>query len=296
MKSPRAFTLIELLVVLAILAVLAGILFPVFVQAKAAAVKSVCFSNHKQAFQAVGLYVNDYDDRFMPVSYNQDNPNSKNDRTWVQTLMPYANNFDIFRCPGDPHQRDEIEATFDQDQVPGDTVSKYYQASKRSNLGYNYLYLAPVSRAGSSWLTTTRYYTEVQNPGDTYLFVDTVNSRHQDGTPYGGGNYVVIPPCRYQKVEGFTQDTFSGAAGQGPEVFAPNHGWDARSATSAYQFGGAWAWHINSITVMSVAGNARPMRTSQLVQGCRVEDSWAGIIDNPANYAWSSHFRLGSNF
>ncbi len=52
----QAFTLIELLVVIAIIAILAGILFPVFAQARDKARQAACLSNLQQVGMAVQLY------------------------------------------------------------------------------------------------------------------------------------------------------------------------------------------------------------------------------------------------
>jgi prepilin-type N-terminal cleavage/methylation domain-containing protein len=62
----RAFTLIELLVVIAIIAILAAILFPVFAQAREAARKATCTSNVNQCLKACLMYMQDYDERFVP--------------------------------------------------------------------------------------------------------------------------------------------------------------------------------------------------------------------------------------
>ncbi|MCG9895361.1 MAG: type II secretion system GspH family protein [Fimbriimonadaceae bacterium] len=60
----RGFTLIELLVVIAVIAILAGILFPVFARAKFGALKTSDLSNLKQIGLAAGLYMADSDDLF----------------------------------------------------------------------------------------------------------------------------------------------------------------------------------------------------------------------------------------
>lgn len=59
----RAFTLVELLIVIAILAVLAAVLFPVFSQAKETGKRTVCLNNLRQIGLGLTIYLSDYDDR-----------------------------------------------------------------------------------------------------------------------------------------------------------------------------------------------------------------------------------------
>src|ERR1700739_382823 len=60
----HGFTLIELLVFVAIIAILAAILFPVFAQARAKARQTVCLSNLKQLGLGELMYKQDYDEHY----------------------------------------------------------------------------------------------------------------------------------------------------------------------------------------------------------------------------------------
>ncbi len=60
----RGFTLIELLCVIAIIAVLAAILFPVFHSAKQAAMRSACANNLRQLSEAFAMYADGWDGRW----------------------------------------------------------------------------------------------------------------------------------------------------------------------------------------------------------------------------------------
>src|SRR3712207_1624377 len=60
LRQRRAFTLVELLLVLLIIAVLAGLLFPVFQATRREARMSACTANLRQLGMAYGMYVSEY--------------------------------------------------------------------------------------------------------------------------------------------------------------------------------------------------------------------------------------------
>lgn len=94
----RAFSLLEILVVVAILALLAAILFPAFSRARESARRSSCQSNLKQIFLAHFQYKEDCDGVFAPSAYR----NAQGERVlWTQLFQPYAKSEQIFRCPSD---------------------------------------------------------------------------------------------------------------------------------------------------------------------------------------------------
>ena len=67
-KNNTGFTLFELLIVIAIISLLAAILYPVFASARHDANKAVTFSNLRQCGLALTMYCDDYDGpRSMPV-------------------------------------------------------------------------------------------------------------------------------------------------------------------------------------------------------------------------------------
>src|SRR5437870_11949394 len=67
MQRREGFTLIEFLVVIAIIAILAAILFPVFAQARTKARQTADLSNMKQLGTAMMMYAQDYDERYNPT-------------------------------------------------------------------------------------------------------------------------------------------------------------------------------------------------------------------------------------
>jgi prepilin-type N-terminal cleavage/methylation domain-containing protein/prepilin-type processing-associated H-X9-DG protein len=103
MRKRSAFTLIELLVVIAIIAILAAILFPVFAKARDQARKTTCQSNIKNIALANSMYVQDYDERFMPAIYTDYTWTGldKSGKVFPAPLDPYMRNKHIHPCPSD---------------------------------------------------------------------------------------------------------------------------------------------------------------------------------------------------
>jgi prepilin-type N-terminal cleavage/methylation domain-containing protein/prepilin-type processing-associated H-X9-DG protein len=196
----KGFTLIELLVVIAIIAILAAILFPVFAQAKAAAKKTASLSNHKQNLTAIFMYGGDNEDGYAltywpgtnavgsvpgcmrpgatPTSAMQ--PCSSQVPGWPRLINPYSKNYDILRDPvvGDPWG------------IYGNpSFNWWFNWSRFSNYGYNWVYLAPSMQNAGDQATVSQTY--MQDPANTVVFVD---SRVMTGGAWRSAYIVTDPP------------------------------------------------------------------------------------------------------
>ncbi len=100
--AARAFTLIELLVVLAIIALLAAVLFPVFARARNKARQAACLSNLRQLGLAAQQYVADNDGAFFynagapgsPGHYTRYSPSVRDDKLARDTAADKSNRWD----------------------------------------------------------------------------------------------------------------------------------------------------------------------------------------------------------
>ncbi len=102
-KTGTGFTLIELLVVLAVMAILAALLFPVLAQSRGKARQSVCQSNLRQYGSAIALYLADYDETFPLISTGTFVVENGSDAMpeglcWVETLLPFQKG-GVLICP-----------------------------------------------------------------------------------------------------------------------------------------------------------------------------------------------------
>ena len=116
MKEKRGFTLIELLVVVAIIGILAAILFPVFARARENARRASCLSNLKQIGLGLMQYTQDYDERYPfglcstgACTNSAKAPNGfmwiGNLWLWPQVIDPYVKSEQVFVCPSSERAR-----------------------------------------------------------------------------------------------------------------------------------------------------------------------------------------------
>jgi prepilin-type N-terminal cleavage/methylation domain-containing protein/prepilin-type processing-associated H-X9-DG protein len=121
MQQPKrtGFTLVELLIVIAVMAIIAALLFPTFAQAREKARQTACLSNLHQISLACELYTQDYDDTLLwdPGNPGLGDTGSATSQAiardfkqeivcadppitpWVLLLDPYVKSAAVFRCP-----------------------------------------------------------------------------------------------------------------------------------------------------------------------------------------------------
>lgn len=192
MRGKRAFTLIELLVVIAIIAILAGILFPVFAKAREKAEQTSCVSNQNQLGKAILMYCEDFDQRF-PLTYidvdGSYNVTLGTDLFWSNLLMPYTKNSQIFTC-----------AAFESDQEwnPTTTLTPQWNSTGIS-YGINE-YLGSGQNAVTGALPKRTKLTRVSKPAQTLLCFDASENSTTTGNnvwfpwfyhPYGDPRFDV---------------------------------------------------------------------------------------------------------
>jgi prepilin-type N-terminal cleavage/methylation domain-containing protein len=98
-RGRPGFTMVELLTVIAIIAILAGILFPVFATVRRNVHKATCTTNLHSIAQGLKMYKDDHGAYPEALYEILDNGNK------VSFLYPqYVKTREVFRCPLAPHQ------------------------------------------------------------------------------------------------------------------------------------------------------------------------------------------------
>jgi prepilin-type N-terminal cleavage/methylation domain-containing protein len=166
-----AFTLIELLVVVAIIAVLAAILLPVFAQAKLAGQATACASNIRQLGVAFSLYEQEYDDTYPLAAYAE----GAGFKLWHDMIDPMVKNKDVWLCPCSQVSR------FDT------------SGARTSHFGYNVRYLTNLrldfsNADGHQAVPASR----VQSPAETVLLATAKASKPTSWC--GDDGKLLLPP------------------------------------------------------------------------------------------------------
>lgn len=98
-RPKTAFTLIEVLIVLAIITLLAAILFPVFGRVRDSGRRTSCASNLHQLGLALSQYAQDNRSFYPAINSSAYNTGCA---PWADTVFPYVKSEQVFECPSFP--------------------------------------------------------------------------------------------------------------------------------------------------------------------------------------------------
>jgi prepilin-type N-terminal cleavage/methylation domain-containing protein/prepilin-type processing-associated H-X9-DG protein len=260
-----AFTLIELLVVISIIAILAGILFPVFARAKLQAYGTACINNENQDIKAFQMYADDFDSKpvltFYPGTNSVDvadgctHPGKSGepaqacmagDPGWPYLLNVYRKSYEVLRCPaaGDDYGI----------YAPSSAKAWWYYWSLYAQHGYNWVYICPTLTGTNAADTPPAGYqmprklSLFQAPSDTIVFLDTRVNVGTAQAPVWKRGYMVVDPYKgtYADNNGTVDRTPGGWSSVAPD---PRH---ADGVNTALMDG-----HVKRFTYSYISNDAR---------------------------------------
>lgn len=160
------FTLIELLAVIAIIFILAAILFPVFARARENARRTSCQSNLKQIGLGLLQYIQDNDERTPKSWFGDVGDASRIDRgryKWMDAIFPYVKNAQLFVCPSDSLVNDMITH---RKNSAYSYINGYRYGSYGNNFAYYNLEWNPVNKSIAAFesVSTTIWAGETAPP------------------------------------------------------------------------------------------------------------------------------------
>lgn len=180
------FTLIELLIVIAIIAILAALLFPVFAKAREKGRQIACISNERQIGLALLQYVDDYDESYIPY-FTGLNPVTKKYSDprmyWPQIISPYikpakgsgyfgqalvADLSPVFVCPDAPNDQ---------------AADKAWGLGDADSYGINDDIVNWIAPAGVPATDVPATLAAVQEPSNTLLLCETYDTNENGKLP-----------------------------------------------------------------------------------------------------------------
>lgn len=196
----HAFTLVEMLVVIAVIGIVAAILFPVFAQARRRGQQTTCLSNLRQLGQAAFLYMQDSDDVF-PLGGDASDVDtnawqfSQGGKYWLMAqnlrLMPevmaaQVKDQHLWECPAD----NGFNSGGLHENVPLDAYPTCFEA-----FGMSYLYVTLLGMDHQT-ITSVRAWSRKppyseHEPADIPLFYDQVGHWH-GGSDYKAGRLNMV--------------------------------------------------------------------------------------------------------
>ncbi len=200
----KGFTLVELLIVVAIIAIVAAILFPVFQNVREGARRTSCEANLKQIGLALTEYIQDSDEFAPAVTDHQNHP-------WMDAVYPFVQSTAVFDCPDEgfpstdlshaSHKNRIVDAYKPGSTTPGSTpndgpytlgsygINSVYDNGVYSSTPYTKPATPPAATSGTNVSTFAA-------PATTVWVTETPPSATSDWivwSPYGSDPHISLP-------------------------------------------------------------------------------------------------------